>query len=178
MRLEIALALLIASPRDEPAAAPVGEAVVGFARENLGRPVGDGQCTDLVHAAYDAAGAEPPRHRDGEPTWGDPVEARADLRPGDVIQFRDVVFQGRRRSRGGFVTYRTRFPRHAAIVERVLDGGRRLVILHQNAGPADAPESERHLVRRDTLIMADLRPGGTLTFHRPRPASPPASVGR
>lgn len=171
-RVELAalLALLAQEPADKAATLEVGPAVVAFAREQLGKSVGRGECSELVVAALEAAGVEPPRRGGDDPVWGERVEKRSQLRPGDVIQFRDVVFLGRRRAGGGIEFYRTEFPHHTAIVEKVLDNGRRLVILHQNAGRADADESARRVVRRDTLMMRDLRPGGTLTFYRPRAA--------
>jgi hypothetical protein len=151
--------------------AMLGEEIVAFVRSRMGQRVGGGECSDLVVAALEAGGAWVPRGGGGGGEgldWGDRVEKRSELRPGDVIEFREVVFIGRRRTTRGVEIYRTEFPQHVAIVERVMDRGRRLVIVHQNAGPATGSEAERRVVRRDTLVMGDLRPGGVMRFYRPR----------
>lgn len=167
--LALFLALVAQAPAAPEDGGPlIGEAVARFARDHMGQTVGGGECSDLAVAALEAAGAELPVYDVGEPIWGDQIEKRSELKPGDVIQFRDAVFLGRRRTGEGFSIYRAEYPHHTAIVEKVLDDGRRLVILHQNAGPAEVSEEERRAVRRDTLRMADLRPGGRVLFYRPR----------
>ncbi len=57
-----------------------------------------------------------------------------------------------------------RFPDHAAIVDEVREGGKVLVVIHQNAGSND---EERKTVRRDTLRMGELRKGGVVKAFRP-----------
>lgn len=164
---------------------PLNRAVVSYAQERLGQKIGSRACTELAMAALGEAGAcrEPTPGDDGEHVWGTFVEARSEIQPGDVLQFRDAVFRGRRRvvREGVVVMQRTRrrFPNHAAIVEEVRDRGRVLVILHQNAGPEDAPEAERRLVRRDVLRMAELQRGGWVKAYRPVMAedSPPSDGG-
>lgn len=159
------------------ASATIGEpadSIVAFAQEHLGSQVGSGACTDLARAALTAAGAHrvPGESPDAPFSWGSRVDKRADIQPGDILQFEQAVFRGRRLStRNGqpvVESYRTTFPNHTAIVESTRDNGRILVILHQNAGPFDLNDPERKKVRRDTLRFADLRPGGSVTCYRPQ----------
>jgi hypothetical protein len=154
---------------------PLNASVLEFARGHLGEKVGDGQCTAVAIEALKRAGARPypsDDQGDGDYAWGTPVERPQDVRPGDVLQFRDATFQSRRRVRRGnrvaIHTSTRTFPHHTAVVEEVREGGKVLVILHQNTGPDDAPESERQVVQRDTLRMADLKDdGGWIKAYRP-----------
>jgi hypothetical protein len=143
--------------------------IVAFARDRLGMRVGSGECTELVVAALEAAGISNGAARVPD-VWGEPVEGRANIRPGDILQFRDAVFIGRRRvERDGRVliqTYKRRLIHHTAIVEESRDDGRVLTVLHQNTGPVDAPDAERRRVRRDVIWLTDLR-GGTVQVYRP-----------
>ena len=160
---------------DEPPELPAkNAAVVAFAVDRLGEKVGNGQCTSLAIEALRAGGARGLRKGGDDEVdyeWGTPVDRPADLLPGDVLQFRDAVFESSRRigeGRSFTIESRTRtFPHHTAIVEEVRREGRELVILHQNTGPTDAPETERQLVQRDTLKMYDLQPGGSIWAYRP-----------
>jgi hypothetical protein len=169
--------------RDSPPAkttlpAPViNDKILAYAREKVGQSVNDGECTGLVVEALKAAKARryPPFGGEDDYVWGIPVTVRAQIRPGDIIQFRDAVFRGRvaTTDEDGTATihfYRTTFDHHSAIVDEVRDRGRSLVILHQNAGNDDASADERKLVRHDVLRMADQRPGeGKVWFYRPVP---------
>lgn len=167
----LALTITASLPADNPAP-PLNARILSFAHEHLGQKVGDGQCTSLAFAAYRRAGARrfPPFGPEAEYVWGEYVEKADDVRPGDVLQFQDVIFKGRRRqTRRGrvvIVTYERTFPHHTAIVEEVRDGGRRIVILHQNTGPTDASPEDRMIVQRDELRMADLK-HGTIRAYRP-----------
>ena len=148
--------------------------MVAFAREHLGAKVGDGQCTSLVSEALQEAGARGLRRGEDvalDYEWGEPVDKPADVLPGDVLQFRDAGFVSRRRVRVGRsvgIYHETRtFPHHTAIVEEVRKGGKEIVILHQNMGPTDVPEADREVVRRDTLKISELQPGGSIWAYRP-----------
>src|SRR6059058_3339898 len=86
----------------------IGQKVVEFCRQHLNETVGEGECAHLANAALKAAGAKkrgPDRPNPGDYVWGElvlTIEAGesapkvtgkiADLRPGDVIQFRDTKF--------------------------------------------------------------------------------------
>jgi hypothetical protein len=174
-------ALLTAGVVFSLAAAPVsagdgtalGDRVVAFCKQHRGERVGTGECTALVEAALRAAGA---RGRSGDnPGRGDYVWGklvyhlehdgtrlratgkRGDIKPGDIIQFRDSRFQGR--VPGG--TYSHTAPHHSAVVLRVEAQGRSVRVLHQNFG------GKRTVV--ETLIRLDELKAGWLRVYEPLP---------
>ncbi len=170
-------AIIGLAPCGEPKPEPAGtlnDSILAFARERLGEKVGRGECTDLVVAAFEACGARrfPPFGRDADFVWGQPVDDRDEVRPGDILQFRDAIFKGRRRvfRRGQTVIefWKRSFPHHTAIVAGVRDKGRTLLILHQNSGSADTPEDERKSVHEDVLRLRELT-SGTVKVYRPIP---------
>ncbi len=161
-----------------PTATPAPELngqILEYAREQVGVSVQDGECTSLVIEALKQAGARrfPPYGRDADYVWGDLLNSRSQLRPGDILQFRDVIFRGRQQQvepdgTSSIRFYRTSFHHHSAIVDEVREKGKVLVILHQNAGNDDEPEEDRRRVHRDQLRLADQRPGeGKIWFYRP-----------
>ncbi len=162
---------ITALPRAHDPVPPLNARVLRFAQDQLGRKVGDGQCTSLAVEAYQHAGASlsRPFEPDGDFVWGEFVEKAPDVLPGDVLQFRDAVFKSRqRRTVRGRATIEIRehvFPHHTAIVEESRDGGRVLVILHQNTGPDDATDAERMIVQRETLRMSELKSGTIRAYH-------------
>ena len=82
----------------------------------------------------------------------------AKVRPGDIVQFRDTKFAGRRPGGG---TYTMSFSHHTAVVQTVGAEGRVVNVLHQNyAGKKTVAET--------TLNLNDLQ-GGWLRFYRPQP---------
>ena len=112
-----------------------------FCREQVGKQVGNGQCAILIVEALRAAGAET-RFKDtpgsGDYVWGEFVcklevkngaqtlevgdagrskdkRRRTDVRPGDIIQFRDAEFQGSEIRPEGRYTYRASRPHHTAV---------------------------------------------------------------
>lgn len=147
--------------------------IQAFARSKLGQKIGDGQCTSLVITALETAGAKrfPPHGENVDYVWGDYVERPGDVRPGDILQFHDAVFRSKKRIRKGRVTVvRTEmrlFPHHSAVVDEVQDGGRIIVILHQNAGPDSMSVEDRQKVQREALDMDDLQNGGWIKAYHP-----------
>jgi hypothetical protein len=114
---------------------PLNARVEAFARSNLGKTVGDGICITLAVEALEAAGARRASFRDpnGDFTWGDPVPDFKDVLPGDILQFRDAVFRGKRSvGRSSWKSWHQEYPHHTAIVAKVEPGGKILTILHQN----------------------------------------------
>src|SRR5437867_4231472 len=108
-----------------------GSKIVDFARKNVGKQVGDGECATLVAEAFKEAGAKPhgsykDSPNEGDYVWGELVyglEITRSLRtestpigtfvkPGDVIQYRDAKFAGK--SPSG--TYKSEAPHHTAVV--------------------------------------------------------------
>lgn len=174
-RLLLVLALLAPpsypSRGDDPPE-DVGAKALAFARSRIGEQVGDGQCTALVREALRVAGARP-LHASGSGrgfSWGTPVDSVKEARPGDVVQFEEVTFRGRRRIVGedgsprlSLVT--VRFPHHSAIVAAVGPKGRTLTILHQNVGRPDGSSDLK--VQEATLVLSEMRKGGTLKVFRP-----------
>ncbi|QEH37169.1 hypothetical protein OJF2_57560 [Aquisphaera giovannonii] len=146
-----------------------GDRVVDYARSQIGKKVGDGECTRLAVQALRHSGAKRPDARRG--IWGDEVEL-AEIRPGDILQFEDVVFFKRRRTNGVIFTQRLTFPHHTAVVSGVRGKGARrvLVILHQNTGMDGDDEDERRRVKEGELELATMRSGSLRAF-RPVEAS-------
>jgi len=156
----------------EPGYNELGNKVVKFAWANLGRRVGRGQCAHLAVEALKAAGADgmrPDFPRKGDYVWGELVvhiQAAAvgvmgtsklgDIHPGDIVQLRNVRFEGRRGCRG---TYRSNADHHTVIIERVDVARGYLHILHQNVNGVKK-------VRRDAYRIADLKQGW-LRVYRP-----------
>ena len=130
----------------KPVGDEVGAKVVSFARDNIGKQVGKGECAHLATEAIKAVGAAR-RPKDspgsGDYVWGDLIafipagstlpaleNEGAKIKPGDIIQFRDARFKGKKAKRG---TYWKSASHHTAVVEWVdpADGGK-LHVLHQN----------------------------------------------
>jgi hypothetical protein len=152
---------------------PLGEKVLAYCRQHKGEQVGEGECSNLAEEALRSAGAKGRGADDpgeGDYVWGKLVfrleregsglkstGSRADIKPGDVIQFRDAKFQGRR----GSASYTLTAPHHTSVVVRVEDKGRTLRVLHQNwAG--------KKVVREDMLRLDELREGW-LRVYEPEP---------
>jgi hypothetical protein len=160
----------------------LGQKVLAFAQKHKGEQVGNGECAVLASEAYKAAGAArrgPDAPDKGDYTWGKlvftldaaPPEKPAaatppdaangkptDIRPGDVIQFRNAKF--RTKVKGG--TYTNTMPHHTAIVASVEENGATIHILHQN-------HNGNKTVQDATLHLADLKEGW-LRFYHPLPA--------
>jgi hypothetical protein len=145
---------LLAAPA--PAADPLNEKVLQFARAHLGKQVGNGECWTLADEALRSAEAHRPG-TDGYSTFvfGREIGVR-DLQSGDVIQFHKVRFEHRDASGVGSWE---EFPQHTAIVARVKGG--RITLLHQNF-------RGNHTVQMSTIDLAD-RKRGTLRYYRPQP---------
>nr|WP_165230777.1 CHAP domain-containing protein [Aquisphaera insulae] len=138
-----------------------------YARSQLGKKVGDGECTTLAVQALRRSGARRPDARRG--IWGDEVPSLKEVQPGDILQFEDVVFfKRRRRADGAILTQTLTFPHHTAIVVKVQGKGSRcvLTILHQNTGVDGEDEETRRLVKEGSLELATMR-SGTLRAYRP-----------
>jgi len=134
--------LLLALPGgDANAQAPLNTGVLQYAQKNLGQRVGNGQCSALASAALASVGAKTTDDfgvvgPDGNYVWGTPVARLADVRPGDILQFRNVKITNttiQRTSRGVFsYTSSYSYPHHTAIVASN-DGKGKLTTLEQNS---------------------------------------------
>jgi hypothetical protein len=172
----VALATLAGSARSQDAKkkpATVGDKVAAFAAEQKGKKVGSGQCADLATAALKAAGAkgrgEDSPNKD-DYTWGELVytqEAtpagpkvtgkRAEIKPGDVIQFRDTKWV----TRSGNVIKARFAPHHTAVVGKVQNKGALLEVYEQN-------NNGRLVVEKGTLQLSALAEGW-IRVYRPQP---------
>lgn len=130
----------------------LNRAVLRFAKEQLGKKVGDGECTSLAFAALRDAKAKARPMSEGAPVWGErilvfkPGEGSTDkVLPGDILQFKDARFEGK--------SYFQIAPFHTAVVTKVERD--RLYVLHQNWGPKDR---ERPVIG-SVFFMGDLRQG-------------------
>ena len=161
--------LLAAAPAPQQS---LGEKIVAFCQDHKGEQVGDGECATLANQALKSAGAKT-RGKDfpskGDYTWGNQIfstEAQGesaaktegkpfDIKPGDIIQLRDVTFKGRRP--GG--TYSLTFGHHTAIVAGTEDAGQTIHVFQQNFGG-------KKTVMTATYKLNDLKEGW-LRFYRP-----------
>ena len=155
----------------EPSLPPINAKVLAFARGKVGEKVGDGQCTSLAIAAVREAGARRyPFEGGGDFVWGEPVDSFREALPGDILQFRDAVFKGRRNvSSRRVVTWHHEYPHHTAIVAGVKDNGKLVTLLHQNVGPRGSTPEDRQKVREETLRADSLQDGGHVWIYRPSP---------
>ena len=154
--------------------ATVGEKVVAFCAEHKGKTVGRGECADLATEALKAAGAkgrgeDNPNKEDY--TWGELVftlEAtaagpkatgkKADIKPGDVIQFRDTKWV----TQSGNVIKARFAPHHTAVVSKVQNKGAVLKVFEQN-------NNGKREVAEGTLQLSALTEGWVRVY-RPVPA--------
>lgn len=100
---------------------PMNRAVVEFARQNLGRVVREGDCTQLAEDGLKAAGTG----KRGVYRWGRELDEGEPWLPGDILQMErvEVKTPGFERS----------FGHHTAVVEEA--DAEKVVVLHQNAFP-------------------------------------------
>jgi len=117
-------------------AAKLGDQVVSFARNRIGRRVSNGECFSLVDGALGNAGAKSAADfgsvaPDVDYVWGTPVSL-SDVQPGDIIQFRDYRYDRTIDTATRTDTDFQERPHHTAIVERV-DGQGAITVLEQNA---------------------------------------------
>lgn len=160
--------------------ASVAERVAAYARQRLTQSVGNGQCFTLVDRALAGAHALSAADYgeitpDADYTWGSPV-ALSDLRPGDLIQFRDYAFTRTivTDNASGTSTSESEGerPHHTAIVERIGASGA-VTVLEQNA-PVGSPVSRNTLYfSSGTTTSGDatttVRVSGTWWFYRAQP---------
>lgn len=155
----------------------LGDQVAAYCRANAGKTVGGGECAHLASQAIEAVGGAKrakDKPGDGDYVWGRlvyTVEAgakgagiaetgkRAELQPGDVLQFRDTKFQGRK----GRGTYTQTAAHHTAVVTGVEGKGAAAVVkvLHQNWGG-------KRFVIEETFQFGDLTEGWVRAY-RPQP---------
>jgi hypothetical protein len=158
--------------------ASIADRIVGYVRRQRGERVGNGECFTLVDRALRSADARSAADYgtitpDADYVWGTSVTL-ADLRPGDVIQFRDYRYHREVVTESSSETVTTEDeqerPHHTAVVESV-DGGGAVTVWEQNA-PDGSPVGRRQLfftsgttTRGSTTTTIRVR--GSFWFYRP-----------
>lgn len=142
--------------------------LIAFCQENLGKKVGNGQCSDLLATAFKTIGAKQPREFtppsmvNDDYVWGTPINPRSEtILPGDVIQFRNVVIE----PHSSGTTHTWIYTHHTAVVFKVHEN-HRYEILHQNVG--HGTEHLKHTVQRTGLLLSHMTEG-IVWFYRPVP---------
>lgn len=119
------------------------EAIVAYAKKQMGKKVDRGECWDLVAFALDNVKAE----------WKAPYdfgkEIKSKILPGDIIRFDNVKFE----SKNGYMT----FYEHYAIVYEVIDDDH-IVIAHQN-------HNNKRVVQLLDITLSDKKKG-KISFYR------------
>ena len=161
--------ILAPPPQAAPTLPALNARLVAFCRNRLNRRVGTGQCADLPYRALLQFGAMP-RAKDapnpGDYVWGRRIATitpttlkdAAKLLPGDVLQYRDVVFERRTPT----FWSRSTASHHTSVVARVTP--ETITVYEQNV-------NGRMTVGTSDLTLADLK-RGTLWAYRPRRAAP------
>jgi glyoxylase-like metal-dependent hydrolase (beta-lactamase superfamily II) len=159
----------LAAMAPAPPIPPLNQKVLAFASERIGEKVADGQCTSLAAEALRYAGAKRyPFEPSGDFVWGRRVPSFKEALPGDILQFRNAVFQGKRWiSKRRWVSWHHEYPHHTAIVQEVREGGRFVEILHQNVGSPDADEATKQIVQKASIRPESLQQGGAVAIYRP-----------
>ncbi|HZW33415.1 MAG TPA: CHAP domain-containing protein, partial [Isosphaeraceae bacterium] len=158
------------TPPPPPQVPVVNQQVLAFAEAHVGQEVGGGQCTDLVDAAYAAAGAESesllgPTGPNANYVWGTLVDtvttanhSLAGVLPGDVIQFSNVtIVNTTTYPNGSWTTTTQTADHHTAIVESV--SGSTIHVLEQNANSVMT-------VQHGSYDLDGLQ-GGTMWIYQP-----------
>jgi hypothetical protein len=152
--------------------------VVAFAKKNVGKQVGDGECSALAVEALKSVGAKPfgswkDSPGEGDYVWGslvygfgikdgirsEDVAIGTTIQPGDIVQYRDAEFQGKSPNGG---TYKASAPHHTSVVLAVKNNGKSLVVLEQNT-------NGRKTVGEGTIHLSDLQSGWVKVY---RPVKP------
>ena len=167
---------LVAYARDNgPKTSALNQKILQFCKKSIGKKVGDGQCADLAYQALVVSGAESPDDfRDnpapGDYVWGELVYGhkiqdgkhmetgdRKQVRPGDVIQMRDVVIE-HEEDTDEYVTKETiDADHHTAVVSDVSENGMTYKVIEQNA-------NEVPTVTTGELHLSDMKSGYLLVY--------------
>lgn len=151
--------------------------VVSFAEGKSGQRVGDGECFALADQALKKAGAKSAADfgtitDEADYKWGTQVSL-ADVKAGDIVQFRDYEFTRREdKDDGAWKERSEKRPHHTAIVKSV-DGNGLLTVLEQNA-PKRSAVRQIQLGFSNTSFSQDstkitMTTTGSVWFYRPQP---------
>lgn len=165
-----AIGLFGSAPAEPPAIPILNQKVAEFAESQRGKKVGNGSCVTLAVEALRSANAKRFRlnRADGDYVWGRRVDDFKDALPGDILQFRDAEFKGKKYlTRRRWISWHESYPHHTAIVSEASEGGKVLTVLHQNVGPKGADDDEKQIVQTGTLRIDSLQKGGWVRIYRP-----------
>lgn len=142
--------------------------VISFASRNMGERVASGQCFDLADRALRAASARSAADfgtvtPDADYVWGTSV-ALADVRAGDIIQFRDYTY--RLTNDDGSWEENER-PHHTAIVASVGSNGV-IDVYEQNVNGSMRVQRNRLYFANSAGGGRNVRVSGTFWFYRPQ----------
>jgi hypothetical protein len=140
----------------------LNQQVLAFARQHLGKRVGNGECWTLAADAITAAGGERPRGY----VHGRELRPGETVLPGDIMQFNSVRLENRK----GWRTMG--HPHHTAVIQSA-SGSKTYSLLHQNFGGGE----EGKKVQSITINLGELT-SGTVTIYRPRRSEPNAKASR
>lgn len=183
----------IGLPTEQESGQSLGDKVLQFAQDNLGKKVSNGQCWDLAERALRKAGAKTSntyydgnkqKFGDADYVWGKKI-AQNELKAGDIIQFRDYEVK-LKKPNGAWITVGR--PHHTAIMESKNSDGS-ITVIEQNvkstyaSASFEKPTGKDLVVRRSKLFFSDttieengekitITVTGTTWFYRPEPAEP------
>lgn len=140
----------------------LNQKIVVWARGRLGKKVGRGLCWDLGELALSHNGAQTsndlgPVGDDTDYIWGEPISVK-DVKPGDLLQFRDHVVTTITETKYTFhdkskqlKTVKTTANRghHTVIVRGMLDANGAVKILEQHVKPKGDIVQKMHVNTRD-----------------------------
>jgi NPCBM/NEW2 domain len=135
----------------------LNERVVTFAKNNLGKQVGDGECWTLVGAALTSAGARIPTPIETNArVSGRRLETYEKRLPGDIVEFSNVRLGMKDKSDS------IRIPFHTTILLLVKNG--KYVLLHQHAAQPVAvwDLSQFELTEGELIVYRPVPPGTKL----------------
>jgi hypothetical protein len=174
-----------------------------WVRGRLGQKVGKGECWDLAELALQQAGAQGsaeqgPMGDDADYVWGDRVEL-TEVRPGDILQFRDYTVTTRTETHVEFddgssseswKEQKAKRGHHTAVVDHVVDS-QTLRVVEQHVKPLgekvqlhELPTTSKRSTATSYKTTQDLsgkkKPGkvtvttivtvtGRVTAYRPKP---------
>ncbi|MGA9380886.1 MAG: hypothetical protein WBV73_19145, partial [Phormidium sp.] len=152
--------------------------VYNYAASKIGQKVGDGECATLAVEALKSAGAKNfwqlgPTGNDGDYVWGTRVatitpsnKSTANIRAGDIIQFRNVsTYKKTTFPNGSSSWYTSSYNHHTAIVKGV--SGSEIYLLHQNVGENGKTPEAKKIVQTGTINLNDIT-SGTMWVYRPQ----------
>lgn len=142
-----------------PSPASLGQQILHFARSNIGRKVGDGECFALADRALRGAGAATAEDfcrigRDTDYVWSSQEVNFNDAQPGDILQFRNFgVRRDIQRPDGSSAWQNESRPHHTAVVASTRTDGNIvfLTILEQNVAMGGTGNQPKKSVRQNEI---------------------------